>query len=870
MGTTTPNPFSVLADEEVAPEGAIDVPPPRPPRPNAAAHGWDSFLDSLEDKVKDGLGTVDELLINYANFAGDEFRAFDRASARSDARLTALEARLEEDIDDILENSVTISDLKTLAMANVQGLATLRTLVTETTHSINAVSQKWDLMSSQVAEVKETAETAFRLASQASPTIAGQGLRLDGLFDDVSRMSSDIDSLRASVKPPQDTSSKMATLEETVIRMGEEVESIRALLADKPSVQASGGESRTAHTEASTAVTEEDRTQRQFPPEQEPMPHAQDLRTEPRANTRHPMFPNADPAYSRPRVPVANPYARSRTFDSGGNTDRIVQVANPYARPSMDSARPPFGDGENGDAGRTEDIVEDTDEQGGRIISPRNADRRRLAFAAKISPLDVARLGNVRYHGGVKGYYPLTMQIVHRCGYTELNSTDVILNHNDIIRVHTTVWENWEHPRGHTRGPQLDKILEKGLASFPRLATVDVESSVEFYDSFHKTALLYLLPVVPFDCISIIMGFEALCPPGLGLQKYAAIAGVLMELLPRLLPRSDTQVTSLVRMVRAESGNGYDLLWRIMALSVPGFDPSIQVKIPVWQDDDIFDFALSFLLYFRLQAKRGVVQDDRTHSLTFLNAIAEPAYADTVTTLLTCITNYPTDMDDGYLPTHLCVMGLASQINNNARSRAVTVIPKVHRTIAMGDWWDRRVTIQGSPMVARLDAREGGRPPPRYNGRGTPRDFSRDAPRPGGSRPVVQGGRDAVRQGFPQTSKGRYARPDRNGGELSPSTICDACRRTGHVAANCDVLAIALFIEKYKKDLPADTKDRIESDWITRWKSALGNPHRKPRRVMKAYLDLMDITMDDLDEQMCWDCWPEDDVDVDIVLPTSA
>ena len=36
---------------------------------------------------------------------------------------------------------------------------------------------------------------------------------------------------------------------------------------------------------------------------------------------------------------------------------------------------------------------------------------------------------------------------------------------------------------------------------------------------------------------------------------------------------------------------------------------------------------------------------------------------------------------------------------------------------------------------------------------------------------------------------------------------------------------------------------------------------------MKAYLDLLDITMDDLDDQMCWDCWPEDDVEVD-VIPT--
>jgi hypothetical protein len=100
--------------------------------------------------------------------------------------------------------------------------------------------------------------------------------------------------------------------------------------------------------------------------------------------------------------------------------------------------------------------------------------------------------------------------------------------------------------------------------------------------------------------------------------------------------------------------------------------------------------------------------------------------------------------------------------------------------------------------------------------------------------------------------------------------VCDACRRTGHVAANCDVLAIALFIEKYKKDLSADVKDRIESDWIARWRGSLGNPNRKPRPVMKAYLDLMDMTMDDLDDQMCWDCWPDEEIEPVDVPPDSA
>jgi hypothetical protein len=261
-----------------------------------------------------------------------------------------------------------------------------------------------------------------------------------------------------------------------------------------------------------------------------------------------------------------------------------------------------------------------------------------------------------------------------------------------------------------------------------------------------------------------------------------------------------------------ETGNGYDLLWRILALAVPGFDPTIQVKIPVWVDEDIFEFALSFLLYFRLQAKKGVVQDDRTHSISFLNAINEPAYADAITTLYTCVTNYTLGPDDGYLPVNLCIMGLATQLNANARTRAQAIIPRVHRTLGgISGNRDNRVAIQDSPMVARL-ADDRGQPREQRGGGGRNTDCSNQ----GGGRPYVQGGRGGGRSGRTPARHGRFVRPDRNNGEYCPDIICDACRRKGHVAANCDVLAIALFIEKYKRELSNDAKDKIESGWIER------------------------------------------------------
>jgi hypothetical protein len=136
------------------------------------------------------------------------------------------------------------------------------------------------------------------------------------------------------------------------------------------------------------------------------------------------------------------------------------------------------------------------------------------------------------------------------------------------------------------------------------------------------------------------MGFEGLCPPGLGLPRYAKIASVLMEILPRLLLDRNSQVASMVTVVRAESNNGFDLLWRMLELAIPGFDPSMQISPPAWMGKDIFDFCLSFVLYFHLQAKKGLVHDERTKSITFLQAVHKPAYVDVITTLQAHIDTY--------------------------------------------------------------------------------------------------------------------------------------------------------------------------------------------------------------------------------------
>jgi hypothetical protein len=118
----------------------------------------------------------------------------------------------------------------------------------------------------------------------------------------------------------------------------------------------------------------------------------------------------------------------------------------------------------------------------------------------------------------------------------------------------------------------------------------------------------YLLPLMPFDSICLVFGFEGLCPPGLDKIRYATIASAWMDVLPRLLPQSDSDIESVKFSVRYESNNGFDLLWRVLELAVPGFKSTNPVPVPSWTAAlDILSFCREHLLYFRLQSKHNML-----------------------------------------------------------------------------------------------------------------------------------------------------------------------------------------------------------------------------------------------------------------------
>ncbi len=84
------------------------------------------------------------------------------------------------------------------------------------------------------------------------PTITGHGIRLDALVDDVSKMSLDIDGLRASYTSTPDHATQLALLEGTVSRIDSEFVALCKLL-NKQSVPDMSGDSCTMPTEDTSA-----------------------------------------------------------------------------------------------------------------------------------------------------------------------------------------------------------------------------------------------------------------------------------------------------------------------------------------------------------------------------------------------------------------------------------------------------------------------------------------------------------------------------------------------------------------------------------------------------------------------------------------
>jgi hypothetical protein len=211
--------------------------------------------------------------------------------------------------------------------------------------------------------------------------------------------------------------------------------------------------------------------------------------------------------------------------------------------------------------------------------------------------------------------------------------------------------------------------LEKGLIVFPKLKMLTAKDTVHFYDKLQELLAGYLLPLMPFDVICLEFNFKDLFVPGLGTECYTDCAAALMEVLPCLLPARDSEVQVAISAVRGKSKNGYDLFWRVLELAVPGFDPTIPIDQPRWDRGmDVLEFSRDHELYFCLLAKKHIYIDARTRTSMFLCVITSSEYADVITTIQSHVDVFRHEDNDGFLPTHLCLHGIAKMLHQNANA----------------------------------------------------------------------------------------------------------------------------------------------------------------------------------------------------------
>jgi hypothetical protein len=170
------------------------------------------------------------------------------------------------------------------------------------------------------------------------------------------------------------------------------------------------------------------------------------------------LFPNVDPSKLFPQG-NSRPYDHTYCASNGRENDRI-NASTPHGQqhtPGPDPDHPrvpawstlPFNPYK---PSRTS--ITNVHTTPGHIVLPCHINCCCVAASTWLSPHDIAGLANKNYHGGELGFYTIDCKIIHACGYTKIDTANVIGIYNNIIIVHKHIVTNWESR--YTEGPQID------------------------------------------------------------------------------------------------------------------------------------------------------------------------------------------------------------------------------------------------------------------------------------------------------------------------------------------------------------------------------------------------------------------------------
>ncbi len=113
---------------------------------------------------------------------------------------------------------------------------------------------------------------------------------------------------------------------------------------------------------------------------------------------------------------------------------------------------------------------------------------------------------------------------------------------------------------------------------------------------------------------------------------------------------------------------------------------------------------------------------------------------------------------------------------------------------------------------------------------------------------------------MPNTTYTRKPNPMRCMRPDQPRVICDACGKEEHSANTCDFLAMSVFLQQFLRNGIAnkDTIADAERRWVKRAKESIGPHSATPSKVYQAYAEHSGLTLEQMEVEIDWLCWPKD------------
>ena len=471
------------------------------------------------------------------------------------------------------------------------------------------------------------------------------------------------------------------------------------------------------------------------------------------------------------------------------------------------------------------------------------------------------------------------------CGIDLMEAEDVetleITPHPAVIIAedHWHMVHNWDNPRwlqkdsrdfhaqhnGYsapsTGGPHVSDIL-KQIANWDKLSDLSPTGWNAFYNKLRRFSLKWKIALVPFEAINLKYesGGHGLCICGLGLERWKQMGDALFIILEYLLPTTNAIISTSVESIAngSSSANGYELLWILLKEFIPMLDRSKPAVFPSWpESDDIFQFARLILMYCTLSHHRGPPYSEALKSRMFLSNV-RGRYATLASQYRAMVGTYCPGRDGvtrntAPLPNHLTVMELARTFYDTtveSPASSSTMHPPVQAFITTSYNPSQHTFTPNSTMSPPSST------PPSLTPSTAVSSITEEAHTTHPSH--LQG---YCANAVTRYKSNRRSAPDPTSRNSRPPSStprheapCEACGKYGHPAVRCDMLAMALFLQRYCKDRShAETIRQNEHRWVERNKKYLPRDDRSPRLILANYCAEMNFTEDQVDNELDWD-----------------